>query len=494
MSYLGIDVGTSALKASAYREDGELLASVRVPVYPSRDTAGMETLDPETVWLAAVHALRLLNAKPELKSDPVVALAVSASGDEVFATDARGHALMPCILSGDIRGGDLEVDVVPRRDAKTWIALCGHVPQRMDPVLRCLWLREHCPAEMEKASYLLGWHEFFTLRLVGEAVTDKSLAAKWAVYSSSEGDWSGTMLAEFGLDLSMLPRIAGWGVVVGTLGPSIAAKTGLSVGASVCVGGYDASCAALGAGAATDGIAGLACGSWEVVVAPIVATAIRFPVSADYPIIPFPGGATDSIVAQSANGSSVIRWISHLAGSSLQDAQSSLAKRARGPGPVIAIPHLSGPSVENGGSAWTGGTLTGLSAATEPIDLFQALMEGVVFDLTSTIGRMAEAGTKFQILRATGGGSRSPWWMQLKADLTGVPVEIVEQDEPGAFGAALLSMSAMSNDSAGELAARLTKVCRRYEPEKDRRALYEPRIGAYGDLAACMSDIHERRG
>ena len=268
MSLIGIDVGTSAVKVAVYREDGKPLTSSREPVESRFPRPGWEELEPEAVWSATRRALSSVAAAPVLNNDPPKALAVSASGDEAFPVDAEGRPLGPCILSGDARGSEIEKSIVAHATAHDWYRNCGHVPERMDPVCRLLWWRTHHPDTVSRADRFIGWHEFLTLRLSGSAVIDHSLAAKWLAYDFAARDWSPERLAEFEIEPEFLPEIQPWGTHLGEVQAELAEELGLPRRMAVGVGGYDSSCAALGTGASRSGMVGLACGSWEVVVAP----------------------------------------------------------------------------------------------------------------------------------------------------------------------------------------------------------------------------------
>ncbi|MPY90166.1 MAG: hypothetical protein GEU99_19860 [Luteitalea sp.] len=488
MSFLGIDVGTSALKACVYREDGHLLGSARVPVDVRRSKPGWQELDPQQVWNVTLYALRSLAEMAQVRADPIEALAVSASGDEVFPIDASGRPLAGSILSGDIRGSAIAAETLRCQSALDWHHACGHVPERMDPVNRYLWLKKHNPAAMEGANRLVGWHEFLTLRLAGRAVVDRSLASKWAVFDITTGGWSTQRLEQFDLHEGLLPEILPWRTVVGEITASTAESTGLPVGAAVCVGGYDASCSALGGGVSGPNAAGLACGSWEVVVAPIEGEASSHVLAeARFSMIPHPDGDGFAAIAQSPNGTAVAEWASNLVKLPLDAAQARLAGNGPGPGALLAVPHLSGALAIWRDPRESRGALIGLTLGTQPIDVLQAFLEAVGYELTIMTRRLRDGGVPIRVLRATGGGSRSAWWMQLKADLTGIPVEIVAQDEPGAFGAALLAMDAVTpHGSASGLCETLTRVIRRYEPSAERCELHRRRLDRYSSLVELL--------
>ncbi len=494
MSLIGIDVGTSAVKVAAYREDGELLASSREPVRLRRPRPGWEEMEPEAVWLAACRALGGVTASPALGQDPPRALAVSASGDEAFPVDAEGTSLGPCILSGDMRGADIERKVAARAAASDWYSGCGHVPERMDPILRLLWWRTHRPDVVSRAHRFVGWHEFLTLRLCGFAVIDQSLAGKWLTYDLTTRDWSADRLAGFDIDPGFLPEIRPWGTQIGEVRSNLARKLGLPDRTAVSVGGYDSSCAALGSGASGAGTVGLACGSWEVAVAPADDWAVADDLAeTGLPLVSHPGSSPFAILAQSPNGAAVADWAAALLHLPLGSTQSGLDATGPGPSSVLAVPHLSGAISPWKDARESRGALLGLTLATTSTEILKACLEGVAYDLALTLEVLRGVRVTVHVLRAAGGGTRSKWWMQLKADLTEIPVEVSGHQEPGTWGAALLAGSAIGvYESAGRASEEMRRTAHEFRPNEQRARLYAGRVAAYREAVETLRLTHSQ--
>lgn len=494
MSLLGLDVGTSALKIAAYREDGRLLASVRVPVYPQYPQPGWSELAPQDVWRAAQTGLAEITSDPALQHDPPTALAISASGDEVFPVDAQGEPLAACILSGDTRGYDLEVDTAKRASPADWYQICGHIPERMDPVNRILWWCAQDPAVVSKTDRFLGWHEYLTFHLTGTAVTDPSLAAKWAIYDRKSQGWSSEWAQRLGIAAEWLPQIQPWESSVGEVYPALRKQWGVPNRIAVGVGTFDASCAALGAGVSRAGVVGLTCGSWQVVTAPTSSCLIPPALlESRFPLVPHPGKTAHAVLAQSPNGSSVVDWTVQLLRQELSFLSAEIEASGPQPSPILAIPHLSGSINPQAGGRDSRAAFLGMTLASTGVDMLKALMESVAFDLTLTLRVMRESSIECEVLRATGGGTQSEWWMQLKADLTGTPVEVVSQPEPGTFGAALLAGTAIGvYESAGKAAEAAVQVKRRYEPVAHRCGLYADRLAVYSEAVSALVPTNRR--
>jgi xylulokinase len=139
------------------------------------------------------------------------------------------------------------------------------------------------------------------------------------------------------------------------------------------------------------------------------------------------------------------------------------------------------------------GALLGLTLATKPADILQAFMESIAYDHVATFSQLSEEGVHIDKLRATGGGTRSRWWTQLKADLIGLPIEVANEEEPGAFGAVLLAgIGAGIFGSVEETSKVSSGASRVYEPDLNRAALHKERLAQYtGNVLAALKDFYQ---
>lgn len=167
-------------------------------------------------------------------------------------------------------------------------------------------------------------------------------------------------------------------------------------------------------------------------------------------------------------------------GSSLQELKDFLESSNSQPSSVLALPHFSGATVcWTNGRKFRGGFL-GLSLASSRGDIIKSLMESIAYDLVRMVRSFRQAGVEILLLRAAGGGTRSKWWTQLKADLTGIPIEAVRQAEPGTIGAALLAgLAAGAYRSLEEGSKTFIRPSHRYEPDLKRAATYAERLEVY---------------
>jgi len=255
----------------------------------------------------------------------------------------------------------------------------------------------------------------------------------------------------------------------------------LPVDTLIVTGAYDTYAASVGSAAVDPGVVGLACGTWHSYNVPVLPGWPVELVHDGFNVNPHPGPTGFGILSTDPNGMSVIDRTRELLHLSIADLEEGLRAAGPGPGHVFAdaaytpLPHVAA-------TPGFGGTFSGVTLSSTGVDLVRALLEGIVCQFSLSLDRLGRRGVELKLIRATGGGARNAWWLQLMADVCGLPVEVVAQDEPGAFGAAILAgVGAGLYGSVSEAVARLVTVARRFEPDPQRGALYE---GVRARLAA----------
>ncbi|HYV29576.1 MAG TPA: FGGY-family carbohydrate kinase [Candidatus Binatia bacterium] len=486
MSLVGIDVGSSAVKAAAYSDEGQLLAAASGAITSLYPSPGQWETDPLDLWRAMSQAMQELGAQEALRRDPVRAIAISASGRENFPADAAGIPLGNGLMGADVRGEEFEA-VPPNQFApEGWCLRCGHPRERMDPVFRLAWWKKCRPEIMDKARYFFGWIDFLTFRMTGRAVMDISTASRYAVFDLEDGTWNQERIRAFEVDPALLPTLQPWGTIVGELKTDVAAEWNFPPGVVVAQGCHDLNCAAYGAGVCDKGVACLVSGSYEnvLVVSDQLPTApmLRRGLS----VMPQPCKAGLSVIAVHPTGNAVLNWARQLLALDIEEMDSSLTQ-TRTPSAVMAIPYLSGAMAywEDGRKA-RGGVLN-MTLATRGAEIVQAFMESIAYDTRNTLALMKKEGIAVERIRITGGGARSAWWTQLKADVTNVPVEVVRQPEPGTLGAALLAGVAIGSYNDMEAISRaLSGTSRVYEPDAARASQHYARMETYHATVAAL--------
>jgi xylulokinase len=471
MSLIGIDLGSSAIKAAAYAADGTLLAAERRSVRTNRTAEGHSEIDVRESREAFDSALGELAAHPALSDDVPLALSFSSSGREVFPVSDDGTPLGPCLMTADSRGDDIAAETAARRSPEEWFRLAGHVPRRMDPVNRALWWRRTHPDVTARTRWFMNWHEYYSLLLTGRPIVDWSDAGAWAVYDVATAAWSPNRVEETGIEARWLPEIQPNTVPIGRVDREAARRLHLAEDLLVVTGAWDAFAAAVGGGGVDEGVVSLTCGTWHSFTMPV---RIGWPLELVHEgmnACPHPGPSGFGILATNPNGTTVIDWARQLLKMDIAELELGLARADDGPSPVSTDAALTPQPHQAGGSS--GARFAGVTLATDRVDFVRALLEAIAIEFAHTIRRLSDRGVPATLVRATGGGSRLAWWMQLHTDVCGIPFEVVTQEEPGTFGAAILAgVGAGIYPSVSAAVERLVKVSRRFEPDRGRGALY----------------------
>jgi xylulokinase len=492
MSLLGIDVGSSSVKVGAYDEKGELIELDRGDVTPRHPQPGWWEQDPDEVWQTTSDLVRSLMRKQVLKRDPPSAVAISASVRENFPADSEGNPLGSCIMAADVRGEEFEIPPQGTPLPEPWSLSCGHMRERMDPFNRLLWWQKNHPDILKRAKYFPGWHEFFALRLCGRFVTDCTIAGRWLIYDLKRVGWEMERLSAYEVRQELIPEILPWGSVIGDVRREVLEDWGISKSLKMAVGASDLNCAALGAGVSTVDETCLASGSFENLLIPTDEFPTATMLLRGLSVTAHPGTSAHAVWAICPTGTAVLNWARNLLHVSIEDLDAMLQNGGTMPSSVLAVPYLSGAFIywENGRKLR--GALFGLTLATSQLDIVKAFMESIAYDHVNTLSLLKGEGVEVKYVRAMGGGSRSIWWTQLKADMMGVPIEVVDQPEPGTRGAALLAGLAVGGfDDITEAARVSVGTIRIHEPDQDRAVLHSEKIETYRNTVSnTLSSLH----
>jgi xylulokinase len=475
MSLLGVDLGSSSIKCSAYSVDGRLLAVVSHGVNPLHEQPGWWETDPQDMWQAMKDCLLDISREPALKKDPPAALAISASGRENFPADREGNPLGNNLMGADLRGAEFETPPPGTSLPEAWTLSCGHPRERMDPVLRLMWWKKARPDVMEKARMYPDWHGFMTLRLCGRNVSERSLTGRWAIYDLNTRTWNPQRMREFGVEDRFLPEVLEGGQAIERIKPGLAREFGLPGDLLIVTGAHDLNCAGIGAGVSKPGMACLISGSYENMLIPTTADPTYEMLANGLSITPHPAAINRSVYAICPTGNAVLNWAREVTRLSLEESARELDRRE--PSPVIALPYLSGMMLYGKEARKLRGTLLGMTLATTRLDILQAFMEGIAYDNANTLQLLAKEGIPVTQIRATGGGTRSEWWTQLKADVMNSPIEVSSEPEPGTLGAAILAgIGAGIYASVEEASRQLCGTVRIYEPNPERASLHTKKM------------------
>jgi xylulokinase len=368
---------------------------------------------------------------------------------------------------------------------------------------KLLWLQRHEPELWKTAHQFLLYEDFFLRRLDGHAVISHCLASRTQMYDLSTSDWADDILATCRIERECLAPLApAGGGVVGTLRKELARELGLNREVRLASGGHDQACAALGSGVTQAGLAMVSTGTAEVVEvameAPVLDGSLREGnISVYRHVVP---GLFLAMTLNHSGGLSLRwyrdtlgRWEREQAQAGGQDAYDLLLVEAPpGPTELLFLPHFSG----SGTPVWdtsSKGAILGLTFGTTQAAIVKALLEGLTFELRNNLDLLRRAGVTIKELHAVGGGTRSPLWLQLKADICQIPLRVPEVTEAACLGAALLA--GVAAGIYPDVAAAVTQTVhlqRWIEPESANAAAYDDKYELYRQVYPTLIPLHRQ--
>jgi xylulokinase len=434
-SLIGLDLGTTAIKAGVYTPEGRLLGSAAFDYELITPRPGWVEQDPRQWWELSVRAVRGALAACPCAHRPA-ALAISSQGISFVPVDRAGRALGAALCWLDTRA-EAEAETVRERvGAERLFELTGKRPNAAYVLPKLLWLRAHEPERFRQTACFLSAHDFLVQRLCGARATDFSLAGGSLLFDLRRLEWSGELLGAFDLDPALLPA-AGWaGGVVGEFSPAAADEMGLPAGLPVALGGQDQKVAALGAGLGP-GLCAVSLGTAAAVSC--LADRPVYDPQRRIPLFPFVAPGLWDLEGVVGTAGAALRWARDLffPGSSYAELDTLARQSAPGSNGVRFYPHLAGATSPLWEPA-AGGVFSGLGLACGRADLARAVLEGVAYQIRANLEVMARLAP-VEALVLFGGGSRGPLWREIIAAVCALPLSAPAGLEPALWGAGRLA-------------------------------------------------------
>jgi xylulokinase len=472
---IGIDCSTTATKAVVWDERGNSVAEGRSTFPLEAPRPGWYEQDAEEWWGSIKKALK--EAAAQVDTGRIRALGITHQRESFVCTDEEGHPLRRAILWLDARSYR-EVD---RYGSDRLHEITGKPPSMTPALYKLFWLRANEPALLDRTSRVLDVHAFLVHRLTGEWSTSWACADPLGLLDMQSFDWSDEVLGEIGLQREQLAELSPPGSVVGELGEDVANETGLPPGLPVVGGAGDGQAAGLGANVTEAGKAYLNLG-----------TALVSGTYSDYyawsrNFRTLSGPIPKTYVPETLlrGGTYTIDWfVDNIGGIKPSDlgldlsAEQVLETAARQVPPgaegLLLLPYLNAASTPYWDSR-ARGVLFGLRGTHNKAHIYRAVIEGLAFEQRLETEAMENGlGQPVEKFFAMGGGSRSPLFCQIIADITGRPVTSCKEVETTCLGAGMLAAAAVEDSTdLREVAASMSGEGAGYEPDGARSAFYD---------------------
>lgn len=481
--YLGIDLGTSSVKALLIDGDQAVVASAVAPVALSRPHPGWSEQDPAD-WIAATEkALDELKAKRGGALAAVKGIGLSGHMHGATLVDAADHVLRPCILWNDTRSHAeaAKLDADPR-----FRKITGNIVFPGFTAPKLAWVKNNEPEIFAKVAKVLLPKDYLRLWLTGEHLSEMSDSAGTSWLDVGKRRWSEELLKATDLSEWQMPGLVEGTEQAGRLRAGLASTWGMKAGIPVAGGAGDNAASACGMGTVKPGQAFASLGTSGVLFA------------ANGAYLPNPESAVHTFchalpntwhqmgVILSATDS--LNWLCGITGKNAGELTNELGDTLRAPGSVSFLPYLSGERTPHNDAAIRG-ALTGLGHETGRAAVTQAVLEGVAFAFRDSLEALRAAGTELSRVTAIGGGSRSRYWLKAMATVLDMPVDIpADGDFGAAFGAARLGLIAAEKaDPFAVCAAPRTDAT--VEPDSNLRGAFSEAYERYRALYPAIRGV-----
>jgi xylulokinase len=483
---IGIDIGTSGLKCALIDDSGHLRASAFREYTPDLPRPGWAEQNPD-VWLnAAIAAVREAVEISGVDRSSIAGLSFSGQMHSTVWLDREQRVIRPAILWLDARSARQVENLnhtIGRSQLAEWI---GNPVMPGFMLSSLLWLKEEEPSTWDRLAHVMLAKDYVRLRLTDEIATDFSDASSTAILDVRNRAWCADLLHAVGISIELLPPLRSSSEVAGRLRPDMAEALSLPIGLPIICGAGDQAAQAIGNGIIRSGLLSSTIGTGGQLFTPID----QYRSDPQLRIHTFCHAVPDVWHWQAATltAGASLRWLRDevLGGRTsyqeLADAAQSIEPGAEG---LLFHPYLAGERTPHMKPNLRG-SFTGLSLRHTWRHMARAVLEGVVFSLCDGLALMRDLGAEFDQVIASGGGTRHPLWLQLQADVFGVPVRTTQTPEAAAFGAALLAgVGAGVFEDVAQACARCVKwSAEMIEPRAEMMRVYREQIARWREIVA----------
>jgi ribulokinase len=495
---IGLDGGTEGLRVGVFDRHGTPLVFVRTAYETEFLRPGWAEQNPEDWWQAAVTGIRNALAQIGATGSEVASIAVAATSCSVVCLDNSGRPLRPAIIWMDVRA-EAEAEEISRSGSPA-LQLSGleHASAEWLPS-KALWLARHQPEVYAATTWLAEYTDYLTWRLSGRKVASQNTAAIRAYYDLENGGWARELYERVGLHdlVDKLPAtVIPMGESVGKLSAAAQDELGLPATVTVVMGGADAFVAQVGLGVVSPGAMALITGSSHLLLLQThdrvhglgtFGSYVGAVVDGQYTV---EGGQTSS--------GSMLGWFRRLVqnGDTSADLFDRLTELARSIEPgsdgILVLDHFQGnrtPYVD----ANSRGIVAGLTLSHGPEHIFRAMIEAVCFGTENTIRRFRDQGHAIDRIVVCGGAANNPFWLQLHADVSGIPIEVTTVAEAATLGAAILgAVGAGVYPTLAQAVAAMVHGDHVVKPNPANHLRYQPLFALYTRTYELMMPVlHE---
>lgn len=487
MYYIGIDLGTSAVKLLLMEESGKIcnIVSKEYPLFFPHP--GWSEQNPEDWFARSMEGIKELTAG--FDKTQVAGISFGGQMHGLVTLDEEDRVIRPAILWNDGRTG-AEVEYLNNRIGKDKlseytanIAFAGFTAPKI------LWMQKNEPENFARVKKIMLPKDYLAYRLTGSFCTDVSDASGMLLLDVKNRRWSEEMLEICGITEKQLPKLYESWEVVGTLKKEIAGELGMTREVKVCAGAGDNAAAAVGTGTVGDGACNISLGTSGTVFI----SSREFGVDENNALHSFAhADGSYHLMGCMLSAASCNKWWSEEILQTKDFASEQAAVNRLGENNVFFLPYLMGErSPHNNPDARA--VFFGMSMDTDRADMTQAVLEGVAFGLRDSLEVARSLGISISRTKICGGGAKSPLWKRIIANVLNLKVDVPENEEGPALGGAMLAaVGCGAYPDVETAAARLVRVADTVEPEAELVAKYEEKYRIFKSLYPAMRPLFLR--
>ncbi len=449
MKIAGLDIGTTGCKLTIFDHKGAYLKHAYRDYPVKRSSSGHE-VNAEAIMESVLYVMKTMGKKyPD-----IAGIGVTSFGETFVLADETGTPLHPAMLYTDPRGAEECRELEGKLGSRKIASITGLRPHEMYSISKIMWMKRNRPEIYQRAKHIFLMEDYVVFQLTGTAQIDYSLAARTMAFDITALGWSEEIFREAGIDVGLMSKAVPTGTSAGMLCRKIAEQTGIKESVQIVSISHDQVAAAVGAGVfdsdtAVDGAGTVEC------VTPVFDSLPDPQVMYDgyYAVVPYVIPGKYVCYAFSYTGGALIQWcVDNLAKKEKELAKEQgisvnayLEKQfyrqdaeSEEPTGILVLPHFAGAATPYMDTA-SKGAIIGLNMGSSVNDIYRACMEGVAYEMLLNIECLEGSGIRYKMLHATGGGAKSEFWMQMKADMLNVPIAALQTADAGTVGSAMLT-------------------------------------------------------
>lgn len=486
MYYIGVDLGTSAVKLLLMEENGKIdhVVSKEYPLYFPQP--GWSEQKPEDWWKAVVEGLKELTE--DFDKTKIAGISFGGQMHGLVILDSKDEVIRPALLWNDGRTYEETAYLNEKIGKEKLSEYTANIAFTGFTAPKILWIKNKEPENFARIEKIMLPKDYIAYKLSGSFCTDVSDASGMLLFDVKHKCWSEEMLQICGVRKEQMAKIYESYEVVGMLKPEVAKELGFPETVKIAAGAGDNAAAAVGTGTVGDAMCNISLGTSGT----IFISSNKFGVDKNNALHAFAhADGHYHLMGCMLSAASCNKWWMEeiLKTSDFQKEQAAITDDMLGNNHVYFLPYLMGErSPHNDSNAR--GTFTGMTMDTTRADMYQAVLEGVAFAIRDSFEVAKSLGIDISRSKICGGGAKSPLWKKIIANVLNIKLDIMESEEgPGYGGAMLAAVACGEYASVEEAAHKLVKVVETIEPTEDIAKRYEERYQKFAQIYPALKEV-----